>query len=155
MQQERKYDEDFDSRTNVNVVLTPKAFKPLINIKTNNIFSYSFALVEAGNSANSEGNIRWVEDAPKALQEKINKVRQSHQNMVSLKANARLSAKQKDVVTLAKLESDMSDLQNEIDEVIYPSKDRKYIESAEAKRQRLTNANQLTIDEATINAIKG
>jgi len=149
-----KYESDFDGRDAPSMVLEPKPFKPLVNIVTNNIFSYSFKLVEANNSANSEGNIRWVEDAPKQTQDKINKLRTLHQDMIALRNKTEMASKQNNISLIESLKVDIEELKLTTEEHIYPKKDRKFVESKEAKRQRLQQANELTLSQDAINAIR-
>jgi len=156
MPQKDYYDpaQDADGRNGEGVVLKPKPFKPLKNIKTGNFFSYSFAMAEHNTSINNDPNIMWVDGAPKVMQEKINTLRDMHAHARSLHRDLIQCMKDEDKPGVRRAERAIKDFQIEIDEFIYPISEREYVESQEAKRFRLEQQNELTLDAASIAALR-
>ena len=147
-------DTEIDGRMGEGLVLKPRPFKPLKNIKTGNFFSYSFATAERNNSINNDPDIIWVHNAPPEMQDKIDTLNQMHQHVKSLHDELVQCMKDEDKPGIRRAEKTIIDFNLEIDEFIYPESEREYVESLEAKRVRLEQQNELTLDAASIAALR-
>lgn len=137
------------------MVLQPVTFKPFRNRKTNNFFSYSYNLMERNRSGNSDSNMEWVTKAPAEMQRKIDAVREIHEKVRGLFDKMKVLAKKGTQYQVDELKEVIDGKFDEINELIYPVGVREYIESAEAKRLRLENQNELTLDAGSIAALRG
>jgi len=156
MPQKEYYDpaREVEGRNGEGVVLKPKPFKPLKNIKTGNFFSYSFAMAEHNTSINNDPNIVWVDGAPPEMQDKINSLRAMHAHARTLHDELIQSMKDQDKPGVRRAKKAITDFQVETDEFIYPISEREYVESRESKRFRLEQQNELTLDAASIAALR-
>jgi len=136
-------------------VLKAKAFRPIRNRKTNNFFSYSYNLIERNRSGNSDSNMEWVTKAPPEMQRKIDAIRVVHEEVRVLYDRMKVLAKKGTQFQVDELKEVIAEKFSDINEIIYPVADRVYVESSEAKRARLEQQNELTLDAASIAALRG
>lgn len=155
-QQKNYYDPETeqDGRQGDGVVLKPRPFKPLKNTKTNNFFSYSYAVAERNASANNDFDIIWVHGAPKELQKRIDTVEKMHRDAVQLHEELVQAMKDEYKPGIRLATKAFNKQLVAIDEFIYPVSEREYVESKEAKRFRLEQVNELTLDAASIAALQ-
>lgn len=137
------------------IVLKPRPFKPLRNTKTGNFFSYSFAVINRNRSPNSSNNMEWVSAAPIEMQKRIDHVRTMHNDLVVLHADLVQAMKDEDKPATRRAEAAIKKQTAAIGDYIYPEEEREYVESHEAKRFRLEQQNELTLDAASIAALRG
>ncbi|RKZ91541.1 MAG: hypothetical protein DRQ40_09765 [Gammaproteobacteria bacterium] len=144
-----------DGRTGDGIVLKSRPFKPLRNRKTLNFFSYSYDLAERHKSSNGNSNIQWVYGAPEEMQKRIDTVSSMHDVTVDLHADLVQAMKDEDKPAIRKATAAIKTQTEAIDEFIYPESEHEYVESKEAKRFRLEQQNELTLDAASIAALRG
>lgn len=137
------------------MVLKPIVFKPFKNRKTGKFFSYSYGLMERNRSGNSDSNMDWVSKAPAKMQRKIDAVREIHETVRGLYDKMKVLAKKGTQYQVDELKEVIAGKFDEINEIIYPESERKFVESAEAIRLRLENQNELTLDAGSIAALRG
>lgn len=138
------------------LVLKNLEFKPLINIKTNNDFSYSYALMARNNSVNSAGNLRWKNEAEyPAIAKKLTALREKHEALEELHSEMKLAVKDEDRRAQRGIVKDIKAMHIEIGFIIHPEAEREYVESRQAKHIRLKQQNELKLDAGTIAALTG
>lgn len=132
-----------------------KPFKPLRNVKTGNFFSYSFPVIFRNRSSNSDNEIVWVTDAPDHIQEKIDKIREMHEQAVRIHAKREQADKERNVSKVKELTTQFEAIMADIDEVIYPKAEREYVESAQSQYLKEKESREMKLDKESLTALRG
>lgn len=136
-------------------VLKPKPLKVFRNTRTGNLFGYSFNLIQYNMSANSDMELKWIDNASDKEQAVINKIRSMHNEIVRTVEKHDQAVKDKNNTLARELKHRKAQQLKEIDLVVYPMNEREYVESKEDKRFRLQQQNELKLDAGTIAALSG
>jgi len=99
--------------------------------------------------------MQWVYGAPDDLQDKIDTVEKMHEFAVELNEDLVTAMKDEDKPAIRKAKADIKDHMLEIDLFMFPDDERQYVESKESRRFRLEQQNELTLDAASIAALRG
>lgn len=155
MEQPTYFDPDAEVVEPQHLVPKHKPFKPLRNIRTGNFFSYSFPVVFRNRSPNSDNEIVWVEGAPEHIQEKIDTIKDMHNEAVKIHMAREKADKARDVAKVRALTIQFNKILEDIEEVIYPKAEREYVESAQAKYLKEKESREMKLDRESLSALRG
>ena len=153
MSKQQYFDPNTLPGNNNETVLKPKIFKPLMNIKTGNFFSYSYGTAERGQSPNAGDNMRWVTEAPTEMQDKIDKVRGVHRIITGMYTQLKKISKKGTAYQKEEMQDKIAEQFEIINEIIYPKSEHEYVESKEGRRFRLEQQGELKLDAESIAAL--